>query len=748
MIAEKVLNHVDVHRAGTNSNSSTPIQDSSECKSDEESFRLPRHPEKLELPLSLSEETRPEKELIRQAKRRSLPSRTASRRSKKLIQKYHNSKAKPAFKKYKPAEDFPDLKNNKTLLAKVLTPEMYGRLRDLITPCGATLDLAIQHGLDHNQSSGSGVLLGDVDSYEMLAPLLDSLLASAGFPCDYQQCVDTDISHLENPKLPAGSRCCIRVDRSIADVPFPILISRGKRRQLQKALRKACAETLIGKFSELEDMNEADLDQARFDFQMPEELFHSCRRDYPDGRGIFLGRDDEFSEDTDFSVWINEREHCSVVTNCSEGDLKAVFQLTFDMLHNMEDGLKKQNLDFAFDRHFGYLTSDPSYCGTGITISVEVSMPLLSRQTRFSRILRNLRVQCERISTDCVLISNKDRIGLSEAEVFANFAGSIDKLISLEESLAANKTIEVSKTIAVPLNEKAEVLRLRLSQFADNRESAGPAPLSVVVSGRVGMNNVINGIYVKCTEVFNSRPVWEKVSVHRSVFLRWHSSGLWILDDEFDDVLKGFAFAKTDSLYPFNKDMKWHVYQYQSFLEDPEICVCQHGRGNRYKDNGARIKSCNKRIHDFPHKSQINFPELRSLSMPDAYRLVRSRSEESVACAAPKTIVISGESPCSFFINGTYTKADSLHSGKAFWRKSDGSYSTVIRWHEKGLWIVSDFLSTKKKGFALVQDHFAQDPSKVKRTWKAMSKGKYLKNPNISVSAPKQTEMGGAEIAI
>merc|ERR1719494_666877 len=108
-------------------------------------------------------------------------SRTVSRRSKKILDKFNNPNLRPAFRKYKPSEDYPDLSNNSTILAKVLTPELYGRLRDLTTSGGATLDAAIQPGLDSAKAFGSGVLLGDIDSYEMLAPLLDYILSSEGF---------------------------------------------------------------------------------------------------------------------------------------------------------------------------------------------------------------------------------------------------------------------------------------------------------------------------------------------------------------------------------------------------------------------------------------------------------------------------------------------------------------------------------------------------------------------------------------
>lgn len=46
-------------------------------------------------------------------------------------------------------EEFPDLRAHNNHMAKVLTPDMYARLRDKETPSGFTLDDVIQTGVDN-----------------------------------------------------------------------------------------------------------------------------------------------------------------------------------------------------------------------------------------------------------------------------------------------------------------------------------------------------------------------------------------------------------------------------------------------------------------------------------------------------------------------------------------------------------------------------------------------------------------------
>lgn len=50
---------------------------------------------------------------------------------------------------YKSEEEFPDLSKHNNHMAKVLTKDMYGKLRDKQTPSGFTLDDVIQTGVDN-----------------------------------------------------------------------------------------------------------------------------------------------------------------------------------------------------------------------------------------------------------------------------------------------------------------------------------------------------------------------------------------------------------------------------------------------------------------------------------------------------------------------------------------------------------------------------------------------------------------------
>lgn len=66
--------------------------------------------------------------------------------------------------------DYPDLRKHNNCMASALTPAVYGRLRDKVTPNNWTLDQCIQTGVDnpgHPFIKTVGCVAGDEESYEV-----------------------------------------------------------------------------------------------------------------------------------------------------------------------------------------------------------------------------------------------------------------------------------------------------------------------------------------------------------------------------------------------------------------------------------------------------------------------------------------------------------------------------------------------------------------------------------------------------
>uniref|UniRef100_A0AAY5KFX3 Creatine kinase M-type n=1 Tax=Esox lucius TaxID=8010 RepID=A0AAY5KFX3_ESOLU len=77
-------------------------------------------------------------------------------------------------------QEYPDLSKHNNHMAKVLTKEMYEKLRDKQTPSGFTLDDIIQTGVDnpgHPFIMTVGCVAGDEESYEVFKDLLDPIIS-------------------------------------------------------------------------------------------------------------------------------------------------------------------------------------------------------------------------------------------------------------------------------------------------------------------------------------------------------------------------------------------------------------------------------------------------------------------------------------------------------------------------------------------------------------------------------------------
>merc|ERR1711973_195620 len=110
-----------------------------------------------------------------------------------------------AQQKYPTDEDYPDFSQHNNHMAKVLTKEMYGKLRDVKTPNGYTMDLAIQTGVDnpgHPFIMTVGATLGDEETYETFKPFFDKVIAKRhnGYQPEDIHKADLDYKKLENAK--------------------------------------------------------------------------------------------------------------------------------------------------------------------------------------------------------------------------------------------------------------------------------------------------------------------------------------------------------------------------------------------------------------------------------------------------------------------------------------------------------------------------------------------------------------------
>merc|ERR1711931_342189 len=173
---------------------------------------------------------------------------------------------------YNPDEDYPDLSKHNNWMSKCLTPEIYAKLRDKVTPSGCPLDRIIQTGVDnpgHPFIMTVGCVAGDEESYEVWSDLFDPVISDRhnGYSKTDKHKTDLNPDNLKggdnmDPKYVLSSR--VRTGRSIRGIAMPPFCTRAERRKIESISTEVLAGLdgeFKGKYYPLATMTEAEQDQ-------------------------------------------------------------------------------------------------------------------------------------------------------------------------------------------------------------------------------------------------------------------------------------------------------------------------------------------------------------------------------------------------------------------------------------------------------------------------------------------------------
>nr|BAD11138.1 creatine kinase 1 [Lethenteron camtschaticum] len=362
--------------------------------------------------------------------------------------------------KFSSEEEFPDLSVHNNHMAKVLTPEIYSKLRDKQTPSGYTLDDVIQTGVDnpgHPFIMTVGCVAGDEESYEVFKDLLDPVISDrhSGYKPTDKHKTDLNPDNLKggddlDPNYVLSSR--VRTGRSIKGYSLPPHCSRGERRAVKRLSVEALSKLdgdLKGKYYALKGMSDQEQQQLiddHFLFDKPVFPLLLCAgmgRDWPDARGIW------HNDKKTFLVWVNEEDHLRVISMQQGGNMKEVFKRFCTGLQKIEAIFKDKGHPFSRSEHLGYILTCPSNLGTGLRGGVHVKLPNLSKHPKFGEVLTRLRLQKRGtggVDTAAVGgvfdISNADRLGSFEVEQVQMVVDGVKLLVEMEKALEKNASIE------------------------------------------------------------------------------------------------------------------------------------------------------------------------------------------------------------------------------------------------------------------------------------------------------------------
>ncbi|NXW45899.1 KCRB kinase, partial [Nyctiprogne leucopyga] len=368
--------------------------------------------------------------------------------------------------KYCTEDEFPDLSVHNNHMAKVLTLDLYKKLRDKQTSSGFTLDDVIQTGVDN---PGKAVLR--------------SLVLSSHVPCcdlTYQfpetPIINIKMAQLNNQRLPPDEEypdlsahnnhmakvLTLDLYKKLRDRVTPSgftlddVIQTGVDNPERRAIEKLSVEALgslsgdlKGKYYALRNMTDAEQQQLiddHFLFDKPVSpllLASGMARDWPDARGIW------HNDNKTFLVWINEEDHLRVISMQKGGNMKEVFTRFCTGLTQIENLFKSKNYEFMWNPHLGYILTCPSNLGTGLRAGVHIKLPHLGKHEKFGEILKRLRLQKRGtggVDTAAVGgvfdVSNADRLGFSEVELVQMVVDGVKLLIEMEKRLEKGQSID------------------------------------------------------------------------------------------------------------------------------------------------------------------------------------------------------------------------------------------------------------------------------------------------------------------
>ena len=161
------------------------------------------------------------------------------------------------------------------------------------------------------------------------------------------------------------------------------------------------------------------------------------------------------NDEENICIMINEEDHLRIQVFNSGLDLENALNLAIELDEKLGDAL-----GYAVSPKYGYLTSCPSNCGTGLRASVMLHIPALNKTGSIGKVLnainnfgidiRGIYGENSKSASDMFQISNKKTIGITEKEIVNNLRIIVERIVKQEREarkFLAKDTIELEDKI-------------------------------------------------------------------------------------------------------------------------------------------------------------------------------------------------------------------------------------------------------------------------------------------------------------
>lgn len=238
----------------------------------------------------------------------------------------------------------------------------------------------------------------------------------------------------------------IRLARNLSNFPFVTKQTKESRNKLEETVKEIVPSLGYNlKFVKLQDMDEiTKMSLLEKHLVSPNFVMNK------ENTGAMLINDDE-----NISVMINEEDHLRIQVMTSGLDIENLMNFSIEL-----DEKIGELLPYAYNEKYGFLTSCPTNVGTGLRASVMVHLPGLEKTGNINKILevinnfgmniRGIYGEGSKVAANMYQISNKQTLGISEAEIVKNLKLITEKIIEQERlarKILARDSIELEDKV-------------------------------------------------------------------------------------------------------------------------------------------------------------------------------------------------------------------------------------------------------------------------------------------------------------
>ncbi|WP_193708373.1 protein arginine kinase [Alkalibaculum sporogenes] len=224
----------------------------------------------------------------------------------------------------------------------------------------------------------------------------------------------------------------VRLARNIRNLPFPIYLQSDSAKDIVEVVEKSIND----KNNNLTPFNKIKVEDitANNKKMLVEKHLTSPEWGRNDHAAVFI------REDERVSIMVNEEDHIRI--QC----ILDGFQLNYayDIANEIDD-LLEEEIRYAFDEKYGYLTACPSNVGTGMRASVMLHLPsltlsnqmnnLMQTLARFGITIRGIYGEGTQAMGDLYQISNQTTLGIKEQDIISNIHSVAKEIIKRERDL-------------------------------------------------------------------------------------------------------------------------------------------------------------------------------------------------------------------------------------------------------------------------------------------------------------------------